>query len=51
LNSKRLLNDNLSYEGHVGFLKCSKVRLMCTYSFRENNESEIIKLTPNQPIE
>ncbi|NMP30653.1 hypothetical protein HII17_03675 [Thalassotalea sp. M1531] len=44
LNSGQLLYDNLNFEGHIGFLKCKKERLMCTFSFRENNETEIIKL-------
>lgn len=43
LKTGELLNDSLSYEGHVGFLKCNKKRGMCTFSFRENDESEIIK--------
>lgn len=44
LNSGQLLNENLSFEGHVGFVRCKKERLMCTFSVRENNETEIIKI-------
>ena len=43
LNTGELLNDKLTYEGHVGFLKCNKDKFICTFSFKENNESEIIK--------
>ncbi|WP_286264888.1 winged helix-turn-helix domain-containing protein [Thalassotalea atypica] len=43
LNTGHLVSDELTYQGHVGFLKCSSDRLMCTFSFRENDESEIIK--------
>ena len=43
LNSGELLSDNLSYQGHVGFLKCSNQRKMCTFSFRENDESEVVQ--------
>lgn len=44
LNSGQLLNDNLNFDGHVGFVRCKNARLMCTFSFRENNETEIIKI-------
>lgn len=43
LNTAKLLDDNLTHEGHVGFLKCNNERLICTFSFRESDESEIIR--------
>ena len=43
LNTAKLLDEKLTYQGHVGFLKCNKTRLMCTFSFRESDETEIIR--------
>lgn len=43
LNTAKLLEEKLTYQGHVGFLKCNKTRLMCTFSFRESDESEVIR--------
>lgn len=43
LSTGDLLNNDLTYKGHIGFLKCSSARSMCTFSFRENDESEVIK--------
>ena len=42
LSSGELINSQLTYQGHVGFLKCNKQREMCTFSFRERDESEVI---------
>lgn len=42
-NTAKLLDEKLTYQGHVGFLKCNKERLMCTFSFRERDESEIVR--------
>ena len=43
LNTAELLDEKLIYQGHVGFLKCNKERLMCTFSLRERDESEIVR--------
>lgn len=43
LKTGDLLSNELTFQGHVGFLKCDATRLMCTFSFRENDESEIVK--------
>ncbi|MEW6989636.1 winged helix-turn-helix domain-containing protein [Colwelliaceae bacterium 6441] len=43
LHTAKLLDESLTYEGHVGFLKCHKARLMCTFSLRERAESEIVR--------
>lgn len=43
LNTAKLLDEKLTYQGHVGFLKCNKMRSMCTFSLRESDESEIIR--------
>ena len=43
LNTAELLDETVSYQGHVGFLKCDKERLLCTFSLRERDESEIVR--------
>ncbi|WP_100644125.1 winged helix-turn-helix domain-containing protein [Alteromonas facilis] len=45
LNSGQLLSDSLTFDGHAGFVKCHDGRKMCIFSFRENEETEIIKFT------
>lgn len=43
LNTAELVDEKLTYQGHVGFLKCNKERLMCTFSLRERDESEVVR--------
>lgn len=43
LKTGLLLNDEITYEGYVGYVKCNHQRAMCLYSLRENDETEIIK--------
>ncbi len=44
LKTGQLVSENLNFDGHIGFVKCKNERKICTFSFRENSETEIIRI-------
>ncbi len=47
LKTGMLINDEITYQGHVGYLKCDDKRAMCSYTLRENDQSEVIAFKYN----